>query len=326
MSIQANTQGIRSVRNQRSRRIERYQFRTPDGLVFELHDPPNRAVISSEGWGLLPVQAETTRGPYQHGHTLLGVRGEPRSISVVVRFNGCTRENYWDLRNSINEAFRPNRTNMNNPTLGRLTRIFPDGRVRAVDLIRVGGLDFPPRDGWDEFSVQDTIDFVAYDPSLYDPSLKTASLIDFTPAVLPNTSLKFPMLFPFTLGTSDSMRVTKSTTITYPGTWSSFPTITVTGPGSDLLITNLDTGKFLHYEGEIVAGEIITFDLAYDTKTVSSSTGLPVILTDDSNVAEFSIAESPTAPNGQNRIEARINGGSVATRIDLSYYNRYAGI
>jgi phage-related protein len=318
-----------TVRNQRSYLREKFRFVTPDGAVLELNDPPARAVLSAEGFGMLPISQETTRGPYQHGTTLLGVRGEPRQITLLIRFNGCSRNNYWDLRDTLNSAFRPNRTNMNNPIPGTLYRHLYNGQIRAIDVVRASGLNYPPRDGWDEFSVQDTIDFVATNPIFYDPTPVTEIMSDFSPIVTANASLTFPMTFPFTLGVPDQTRVTKTEVITYTGDWEEYPFIVVTGPGENLRIVNSTTGIEIFFENYVLDdGETITINLSYDNKSAVSSKGYSVLgwLTDESKIELFSIQPDPIAAGGVNTIEITIENGSVNSEVELTYYKRYASV
>jgi hypothetical protein len=119
------------------------------------------------------------------------------------------------------------------------------------------------------------------------------------------------------------------TNITYLGTWLTYPTIIITGPLNDAVITNQETGEKIQLDYNIPAGRIVTIDLAYGVKTIKDDLGVNLIgvLSADSDLATFHIAPDPEVANGLNHISITGTGESIGTtQIEIQFYTRYIGI
>lgn len=316
------------VPNFRSPNEEKLVYFTPDGVDFNLHEPPLNAVLLYEGDGLPDVVYSTTRGPFQHGNSVVELRAEPRTIDVEIRRNGCSRNEYWEIRRLLNNILRPNRTDMNNPDPGVLRRISSNGEIRDLDCYVTRGPLYRGRnpDGWDEFSVQETLRFTGNNPIFYDPTVRVGSTTDFTATT--TTDLVFPFSFPFIFGSSIPT-ISKSISILYTGTWEEYPRIVITGPATDLTLTHQSLGTVISFAGfTIPAGTIVTLDLTYAKKTIFDQFGVSWIgkISEDSDLVAFRLEADPVVANGSNVIVVALNSGNTDTRIDIEYKHRFAGL
>jgi hypothetical protein len=254
-----------------------------------------------------PLKHIDQTGPFQHGKTIYDYRLEPRIIQLVFRENAQNRQGYWDVRANILNFLRINRQSTTGFNLGTLRKITPNGAKRDINVIVEQGPEFRAREvgRWDEWSILETVRFIAPDPTFYDPAVVSATHVAGGGAIA-------------------------DFAITYPGTWLAYPSIVVTGPIDDLVITNVETGEVLDLTGYILAaGRTITFDLTFGQKTVTESVAGNIIgfLTDDSDLTTFHLATDPEVAGGLNTIEvagSAINNG--VTSVQFDYYTRYIGI
>lgn len=315
-----------SVRNFRKAHIERIQYITPDGITVDLHDPPNRSVLSYEGDGLPNPNYSTTKGPFQHGFNVLGVREPQRNIDMVIRWNACNRDDYWDMKAEFINYLRPNRTDINNPSPGVLRRILSNGEIYDLDCYLTKGPEwkFPRR--WDHFSIQEPLKFTAYNPILYDPVVNAEIAQDFSPSV--EVNIVFPFLFSFIFDETNPT-ITKAITINYEGNWEEFPTILLEGPWEGVSIqhqSTLDKIELSGYSSPI--GETVTIDLTYGRKTITTNSGDSLLgyVTNDSDLSGFSIQQDPLVSGGVNIFDITVQSGGADTSIQVQYQDRYIGI
>lgn len=298
---------------------------SPTGVVYNF-DLEDRFIVSEEGLGFPPVEYITQKGPYQNGETPIDFRLKPRTIQMIIRQDTCDRYAYWTARANLLDAIRPNYNTLNNFAPGTLRKKLPDGTLRSINVIVEEGPVFVARspDTWDEFGYTETLRFIAHDPTFFDP-IKTITLWDalVDPALPAHTV--FPITFPITLGPT-AYAVTK--TITYTGTWLAYPTIIITGPMNGFLILNSATGEYIELNYVIAAGEVVTIDLPYGNKTITSSLGTNLIATclTGSDLSTFHIAPKPEATGGINTIQVEVTGTDANSRVQVDFNTRYFGI
>lgn len=302
-------------------RREYTDYIAPDGTLYPLHVPAaiGRWVISEAEYGMPPVEYSTTTGPAQHGETVRDYRLTPRTVQLLIRQQFCGRSEYWSGRAGLLDAIRPNRQVLFTAAQpGVLRKTLPDGSRRSLEVFITQGPRFEPRSAgiWDEFAFQEVLRFTAYNPVWYDPTQKSSS---FTP----DNALVFPITFPITFGALDD-----TNNIAYAGTWFEYPTIELTGPMLSPRIENLTTGEVIQLTYEIPAGDVVTIELAYGSKTVTDSNSVNLIgtVTTDSDLADFHLAPDPEAPGGVNQVQITAGGISAASGAVVSWYNRYIGI
>lgn len=296
------------------------QFIKSDGTVYNLHSPPTRAVLNMTGWGKPSQAFHTTAGPFQHGETPVSFRLTPRTIGLTLSHKYLSRSELYNGRSELLSQMGINNSSPNDPLPGVLRWHYIVNGVytrRDLDVFTVRGLGYAPLDGWRQQDVQEDLEFTAFNPIIYDPTVRTATINSFT------SGLIFPVIFPFVLGASYG-----TTNITYAGTWEEYPTITVTGPASGIYIENTTTGKKLRLDYMVSLGETVTFVLTYDHKSVTSSTGadLSEFLSDDSDLGEFALQYDPIVAGGINTIVVYTIGATAGTTFVFTYYNRYYGI
>lgn len=290
---------------------------TPDGHEYNLHSPDIRFVRSREGTGMPPVEYLTERGPFQHGETLKGFRLRPRTIQMLIRQNYNSRDQYFRGRLQILDVLRPNRF-VGNIT-GVLRKNFADGSKIDIDVMIQQGPNFEPEksDSWDEFSFDEVIRFIAYNPVFYNPYTRTYNFLSASTAL---TQLVFPAIFPIHFERT-SIGVS---TVIYAGTWIEYPNIVLTGPlSSPTIITNVTTGDRIQLNYDIQPLEIVTITLTYGSKSVVSSldpsASLMGYLDPLSDIGSFHLEP------GQNDFTVTIVGQSAASAVQLQYKDRYVG-
>lgn len=291
---------------------DRAVYVTPDGVTFPLSAP--LFLLQEDGYGMPPLEYVTERGPFQHGETVKDYFLRPRVVQLIVRRNGCSRAEYWNIRAQLLDMLRPGRGALQSPpSPGTLRKYLSNGSVRELLVYTSEGPGFASHspDQWDQWSVQDTIRFTAYDPVARDPVVQSRSYVSTGPGgTFPIT---FPWLFgSFGIGTQD---------IVYAGSFLTFPTITINGPVVSPLIKNITTGEKIQFTFTLAAGETVIVDLSYGRKTVTKNDGTNLIgfVSSDSNIATFHL--NP----GLNQMQITATGTSNISSFVLTWFNRYIG-
>lgn len=311
--------------------FDEYISPAPESQVFNLHDAEVKFIMSGTGRGMPPIEYITERGPLQHGESLIDYRLRPRLITMVTRRKFPCRQGYWDGRNDLLDALRPNRQAIGEFNPGVLRKILPDGSMRDIEVMIESGPAFEPRatDRWDERAFTEILRFVAYDPTFYDPVTQAEQwvlLVDdnliFYEAPAHTDRLVFPIWF-------TGVVISAYQDVTYLGTWLSYPTIVVTGPANNFKIENITTDEKLELVGyDITAGEIVTFVTEYGKKSVTNQGGdnLLPYLTTDSDLATFHLEPDPGAAGGLNQMYVYASGATPATQVVIYWRSRFIGI
>lgn len=298
----------------RGRLLDRTVYVTPDGVSLLLSAPEKWWVLTEEGFGMPPIEYVTQRGPFQHGETLKDFFLRPRVVQLTMRVNGCSRSEYWDLRNQILGVMRPGR---DGTSPGVLRKYLANGAVRELECYIVDGPSFPGKSAnkWDEWSIMDTLRFQALDPVLRNPALKTFAYVSTGGA-----SGTFPLTFPLTIAAFSSPG--GGLPINYLGNWLSYPTIILNGPLVGPLVRNLTTGEKIEFSGSIASGRVVTIDLTFGHKTVTLDDGTNQIgfISSDSDLGSFHLTP------GNNQIQVNATGTSAISSVVLQWYDRFIGI
>jgi hypothetical protein len=306
--------------------IEFTELQTPDGTTFYL-DTNSKFMLTEEGLGMPEIDYISQQGPYQHGETIYDYRLKPRILQYLFRQTDCSRDNYWNNRNTLLDMLRPNRQSPGEFALATLIKTLSNGNRRAIDVTIQQGPIFKARNmkQWDEYSIMETLRFIAADPTFYDPTQVSESW-----TLTPDTQDRLE--FPFTFDGTD-MQFRQAVTdadhvITYTGTWSAYPTITIVGPLYYPRITHSEIGDVIYLDYEIADSETVTISLEFSNKTVESDTHGNIIGTvrDISDLATFHIAPDPEVTGGVNTINVIGNNATGDTTITMTYYTRYIGI
>ena len=304
--------------------LEFTSFLTPTGEEYSF-DADSRFLISEEGLGMPPIEYLTQKGPYQHGETLISFKLQPRTIQLLLRQDSCGRTKYWEKRAELLDYLRPNFfvTNFGN---GTLRKKFEDGSMKDIDVVIQQGPIFKARDTtrWDEWGFTETLRFIAHDPLFRNPIEKIINMDSLEDQYL-DEDIVFPITFPFILG---GIYAYQSYQIVYEGNWETFPSIDIYGPMNGVIITNTVTGKFIEFDHNLLAGEIVTISLEPGNKTVESNSGVNLIgsITPESDLESFSVAPHPTASNGVNVFEVSSTGIDGNSKVIIKYYEKFIGI
>lgn len=301
------------------------EYYAPDGTKFRFHSSW-RTLFTEEGYGMPGIDYITQQNPFQHGNTIYDYRLQPRVIQMVFRESACSRAEYFERRAWLLNVLRPNRQGFGQFNLGTLRKILPNNTKRDLKVFIESGPMFAARDltKWDEFSYTETLRFIAPDPVFFNPIVRVSSGIFSASGqlILPVTFDNEHIIFNDDSGGTGM-------DIFYVGTWKSFPTITITGPINDPIITNASTGESIELDYNVASGETIVINLepGYKTITSSISGNLYNNLLPSSDMATFALEPEPTAPNGLNSISMTGTGlTNGLTTISLQYYERYIGL
>ena len=277
--------------------VEFDYYITPDGQVHDLHDFNVRAVMSQDGYGTPPLEWHTSRGPYQHGETALDFRLRPRTIRLILRWMGRSRQDYWDRRLALLDIIRPNRSATAGP--GVLRKVLPNGNIRDIEVQLQSGPSFGPTnpERWEEWSFEQVVQLVAYDPTFFDPTQQTYT----------------------------AMPLVGVGNITLLGTFQVWPVITyedLTNP----VITNLTIGEAITLTYVIAPPRIVTIDLTPGRKTVQDDLGNNLIEHVTGDLATWRLEVNPIASGGVNQIQFGVGAQGGAAAMHVYWYDRWIGI
>ena len=299
--------------------------------VLRLGDDHDSFLLGEDGFGMPGLDYLTQQGPQQHGETILDYRLEPRVVQVTARWNGCSREAYWEHRAAVLNLLRPNRQAAGEFAMGRLRRILADGSVRDLYALIEQGPDFSVSTGrrWDERAFTETLRFACPDPLWFDPALQSANwvLTLFNGLLFWSATNSDHLTFPLNAIFSSDV-ISDSLTVTYAGTFMAYPTIVITGPVTSPRIENETLGLLVQMNYTVKGGEVVTITTGYGNKTVTNNLGENLIgtLSDDSDL-DIHVGAHPEAPGGVNVFTAEgSNANAGPTAISLTYHTRYIAI
>lgn len=298
---------------------ELHQLTTFDGksIVFDSHSEDVMFRVYGQ-YGAPPTSYQTRRGYRQDGETEIAFFLDSRHISVMLYQSAANdRKTYWANRAALHDFLRPNR---NGPIT--LTLRTPGSLHRSLVVRADPGLLFPPMpDDENGFDIQEQLDFIAYDPVWFDPAQVVS-----TPASAFDTSLIFPITFPITFGLNGTLF---QAAITYAGSWKSYPTITLTGPFTAAVITNLATGFYFSINATVLAGQTRVITLTPGSISIVDQAGANHFsdLGPGSDLVDFNLQPDPIVSKGIQTIRGQFTGAVAGqTAFSISYYNRYFAI
>ncbi len=274
---------------------------TADGARFPLAE---YGVEVSE-IGNIPVEYETARGYGQHGATVFDWRLRERAISLALASGARDRRGYWALREKLLNALRPNRG-------GALTLRFvqPNGARRDIRGWLQGGLSLT--ESADGRNLDAAFSLLCPDPAFYDPALVSATLVSGDAG-----GFYFPAAFPifFTSGAALSL------TLSYAGTWYTYPAITISGPYTGITISNATTGGYITLSVALTSSQTRIIDLTPGAQSIVDAAGNNRI----SDMSDGNLLDWYLTP-GENIISANISGFDANTAVALSYRTRYIAL
>lgn len=272
-------------------------------------------LIAYGNLGASPTNFITRQGYKQNGVTEVDFLLQPRNITVELWRSGeCDRQTYWDNRRELHDFLRPNR---NGPIT--FTIRTPNGNLRSIIVRADPGMVFPPQPNNNNWALQESFDFIAFNPLFFSTA---ATELVFSSST--QLQLVFPITFPITFGTSDEFLA--SGVITYAGTWKSYPIITLDGPYTRAVITNVTTGVVIFMSVAIAAGEQRIINLNPGAQSITDANGVNKFsdLGVGSNLIDFALLPDPEVVDGQQEITIQLVGGiGGSSGASLTYYEWY---
>lgn len=273
------------------------------------------------GLGIPAVAHASEQYAQQDGETLRYISLKKRVLTVPFEILSSSELALWNTKRDLYRFLSAIRS----PYTWMAT--LPDGAVRYLDTYFSGELSMPFDPAWGPVVHKDVGQWTAYNPTWYDP---TTALWAFAVSGGAGTWGYEATGLGFDAGWGASAADGTPEVFNYPGTWRSYPRITLDGPMVKPVIDNYTTDETLEFEDgyTLDAGEQITLDLAQGYKTVTHSVDGNIAdkLTDDSDLATFHIAEHPDAVNGDNSLGVAFTGGSLASRVHLWVTVRYLAL
>lgn len=296
-----------------------------DVLQITTHDNTTLVLINDDvrllaygNIGAPPTQFITRRGYLQDGVTEVAFVLQQRTINVQLWHSpACDRQTFWDYRAELLNFLRPNR---NGPMT--FTIRTPNGNIRSIIVRADPGLTFPSQNNNNNWNINEPLDFICFDPTFFDSSQVVTVMSSTT-----QLQLIFPITFPITFGTSDVFLTTGS--ITYVGTWKSYPTITITGPYTRANIQHVQLGVNISLNVAIAAGESRIIDLTPGSQSITDASGNNKFsdLGAGSDLVDFAIYPDPEMPGGVQTITVQlVDGVAGVSTATIRYYTRYFGI
>lgn len=286
-------------------------FIDPDGTSWVMHDAAvtdNAVLLGIEGLFSPPFDIQGDQVPLEAGERVSQVRAERRTLLVPFRI-------YAASQTALRTAVRSWATRFN-PLRGDATIRWsgPDGTSRDLTVRLTGGVEGridASGTGFGTHHQMLVLQFRASDPWWYDTITSTRT---FTTA---DAGAFFP-IFPLSLSGSE---VFAEASITNGGDTYAWPTITITGPGSDPVVRNVTTGKLLDLTGvTLSSGESIEINTAPGFKTVIKNDGTNLFpsLTTDSSLWRIE--------RGTNTLRVEMGGSTADSQVGLTYRQRWLSV
>lgn len=300
------------------RNYELHKITTYDGEEFVINDDVNKLILSPTpaDWGMPRIDYNTRRAYMEYGESVVGFNFSSRNLRLEFLEKLCDRTELFEARKELLNFLHPRRG-------GDLTYTFirEDQTMRAIKGRATGpGFGASNNDNWEEWDIDDPLTIECFNPIWFNPETVTADVGD----QISDDELVLEAYFPIMFG---SGTVTYSFTISYAGTWFTFPTIAITGPSLGFVLTHVDLDKTITYRRRIAAGETLTLDLINQT-LISSADGLDYwgYIASTSDLAGFVIEYDPIVLDGINSFDFQLDGATAASAVVVTYLERFLGI
>lgn len=298
---------------------------TADGQTYDLTDAALSFVTNLPGgWGTPPVDFETRRPYNEDAEIVVEATLQPREFGVRYFFKGEPRHDvlFFAIREQLMDILRFNRNAWDaSPSVVTYTVLFPDGSLKAIDGIAAmsfSEIDYQSQ-GLDTFV--DVMTLTAYNPTFYDFDSVTAVGQD----VLPE-QLHFPLWFDDGHIYFESAGFFDTFLIQYDGTYRTRPVMVATGPLNFLIVTHVETRRFIRINFPLLVGQSIIIDLDAGTIKTNWNMDLKGYLDPLSDMQNFYLWPNPQVSGGLNTILVDMSGIAIDTDFQLTYRRRYIGL
>lgn len=285
------------------------QWQAADGTVINLTDPAaGYRILADVTAGLTAPPYEITADRYAgiDGDTVQAVSATAREVMLGQIIEAADEAALATRVRALVRAMRPK------AGPGTLIASSPDGTRRTLTCRYAGGLEgaedrastTPGR--W----VKAAIKLRAADPWWYGAEQSVSVGLGSGPNFFPI----FPLvLAPSTVQGQFTVDLSDADDPTYP-LW------TVTGPGSDLVLTNQTTGQVIAVTTSLAAGQSLIIDTRPGFQSVRRDDGTNLMGSVTSDPALWGLVE------GVNTVTAALTGATTASRITGTFRPRYSGV
>lgn len=276
-----------------------------DGVEFKLDETNNIRILQGlKGFQMPPFAFMEEDVPFQPGSRLRDVKALPREMDIPIKIECTTPVNFINQVRKILNTFNPTKAD------GRIKVTTDTGSQREINCRYIGGFEMDESAGISGETWQKAIGvFRAFDPYWADSSTIIKTYTTGQPATF------FPF-FPLRLSYST---VFTDTSIDNTGDVDTWPEWIITGPGSNIVLRNLTSGKIISLNMTLDVGEVLIVDTKPKRKTVKMNDGTNMFgkLSDDSSLWPLL--------KGMNSIRIEMSNATVVSNVQLSYKNRYWG-
>ncbi len=261
---------------------------------------PHWRLKSVDGLGMPDLVHVAEQYVGQDGEVYLSSRLKKRFVNLEFQLVYDTEAELWDARYELLEIAKIFAAGF------YLRVVAPNGDIRQLDLRFSDGLGMIRKEGRNLIEQPAVLQCVAHDPLLYDPTPVSSAVYDQTD-------------------------IGNDVDITNPGSWQTYPVITIHGPLDNVLVENRSTAETMELDFgaySLTAADEVTINLAPGYKTVVSTLNGNIIayLTTDSNLATWRLLAAPEVAGGVNTIRVSGTNEGANTAFVLDYYARYIGM
>lgn len=276
----------------------------PSGNPFDFNGDAYLFLDGRKGFkGLPPFVTTESQTPLQDGTVDRFTLAGPRMLEVMLLIKGNNPTDFEQVRRLIQSEFNPKAGK------GKWRATTPDGIMREVNCKYFDGLSGD--ESWGAASpvhMQALAIFKAFDPYFYDVNATVFTATNTAGAPF------FPIL-PIHLSGSS---VLGAFSIFNGGDAEAFPVFTITGPGTSPVLTNTTTGKSITSSIALTGGQVLTIDT--QAKTAVREDGSNQFSTLSFTSAFWTLAQ------GQNAITLTMGGTTTASKIVISYKQRWLSL
>ncbi len=257
------------------------------------------------GLGIGPVDLKTDE--LTVGSTLRSINRPARTLSWVQHVFGNTQPEFDARWNRLLDAF--NHDVDGQFVAGQLVVTHFDGRSRYVDAYYAGGLEGAESAGtWTGMYASAPVSLIALDPDFIGvDEVVAATVHGYTPRA-------FWPIWPLRLMPS---QVFESIEVFNPGDRDAWPVITVTGPGSGVVVRNITTGKQVTFTRQLFAGETLVVDMAAKTAVDLEGESWRQFI-------PFPGSTFWSLPRGGSKLSVAMQGTTSASSVQVTFRPRYA--
>ncbi len=205
------------------------------------------------GHRMPPIDISSSELPSYQGSLLETKRYKERTLAIPWALLG---DNYTDFSRRFRQITKQLTLSGG---IGQLDFSMPDGSKRYIRGIFKDGLDGGDSKFGDNQVLKTVLTFLCFDPFFYD-NTEITGVVTAGYTLLPF----FPIL-PFLLAKAGTF---SSDSIDNPGDWDAYPTWTVQGPGTTIIIENLTYGELLQVNVTLSDTDVLEIISAPDEKDV----------------------------------------------------------